>query len=377
MDTQVIEQILDVVEKEAYTDIFIRPEEETRIKTPKGWMPVSQLAEGTRPTPIKREMLTELIAALSGNTEWYRQMADRRESLAFMLPMDEKGTRLRFKIAECAPRASGHRGKVINDFTVNIRKLPSKIPTIASLGLPRSATDMLKSSGGLLLVTGPTGSGKTTTLASMVDHINRNRYANIVTLEKLVEYVIPQDKSIVTQRTIPDPVPTFLKGIEDALDGQAVDVMMIGEVVDVPAMEAMLRAAESGHLVLATMHAKNAIGAISRIADMFSADEMRMRMSMLADKLIGVVAQKLLPNKRGDGYVLAHETLLNDTPAVANAIRENKIQSLQKVIMGGASSGMATLNQNLMQLVRSQTIETEVAIDAAYDPTELRDMIGR
>jgi len=376
MNTQVIEQIVDIVEKEAYTDIFIRPDEETRIKTPKGWLPVSEIAKGSRPTPISRSMLTELIGALSGNERWDADMADKRESLAFMLPMDEKGTRLRFKIAECAPRASGQRGKVANDFTVNIRKLPSKIPTIASLSLPRTVTDMLKSSGGLVLVTGPTGSGKTTTLASMVDHINRNRYANIVTLEKLVEYVIAPEKSIITQRTVPHPVPSFLKGIEDALDGQAVDVMMIGEVVDIPAMEAMLRAAESGHLVLATMHARNAVGAISRIADMFNADDMRVRLSMLADKLIGVVAQKLLPNKKGDGYVLAHEILRNDTPGVASAIRENKIHSLQNVLLQGANAGMATLNQHLASLIRANSIDMEVALDATYDPTELRQIIG-
>ena len=152
--------------------------------------------------------------------------------------------------------------------------------------------------------------------------------------------------------------------------------MMIGEVVDIPAMEAMLRAAESGHLVLATMHARNAVGAISRIADMFNADDMRVRLSMLADKLIGVVAQKLLPNKKGDGYVLAHEILRNDTPGVASAIRENKIHSLQNVLLQGANAGMATLNQHLASLIRANSIDMEVALDATYDPTELRQIIG-
>ncbi len=377
MSANMIEQIVEFVEKEAYTDIFIRPDEETRIKTPRGWLPVSAFASGSRPAPIARDMLKNLIASLSDDERWFEDMTAKKESLAFMLPLDEKGARLRFKIAECAPRSQTGRGKPQKDFTVNIRKLPAKIPSIASTGLPRSVTDMLKPSGGLVLVTGTVCSGKTTTLASMVDHINHHRHANIVTLEKLVEYFIAPDKSIVTQRTIPHEVPSFLKGIEDALDGQAVDVMMIGEVVDIPAMEAMLRAAESGHLVLATMHARNATGAISRIADMFSSDEMKVRLSMLADKLIGVIAQKLLPNKKGDGYVLAYEVLRNDTSGVASAIRENKIFSLQNVMMQGGGSDMMTLNQHLVSLVRKQDIEVDVALDATYDPTELRQMLGQ
>jgi len=160
------------------------------------------------------------------------------------------------------------------------------------------------------------------------------------------------------------------------LDGQAVDVMMIGEVVDKPTMDAMLRAAESGHLVLATMHARNAVGAISRIIDMFSGDDLKVRLSMLADKLTGVIAQKLLPNKKGDGYVLGYEIFSNSSPAVADAIRDNNARALQDQMQQGSEYGMTTLNQTLRKHIHNQLIDSKVALEATYDRSELDAMIG-
>jgi twitching motility protein PilT len=370
-----IETIVEFVEREAYTDIFIRPGNETRIKTPLGWVLVSDLAKGSRPAPIDRNMLEQLIGTLTGDGEWLGKMKRSAQSLAFMMPLDRRGARLRFKVALCAPGANAGHGDVPSDFTVNIRKLPATIPTIQATGLPQSLTSMLTQAGGLLIVTGTVCCGKTTTLASLVDYLNHHRHANIITLERLTEYLFKADQSIITQRTIPGEVPTFLKGIEDALDGQAVDVMMIGEVVDKPTMDAMLRAAESGHLVVATMHARNAVGAISRIIDMFSGDDLRMRLAMLADKLTGVVAQKLLPNKKGDGYVLAYEILHNNTPAVADAIRNNNARALQDQMQQGAEYGMVTLNQTLRKLIRDQLIDPRLALEATYDRSELDQMI--
>ena len=374
---QLIEAIIEFVEREAYTDIFIRPGEQTRIKTPIGWVLVGELAPGSRPAPIDRHLLEQLIGALARDAEWFGKLQATRQSLAFMMPLDRKGARLRFKVALCAPRADVPQDDGPSDFTVNIRKLPATVPTVAATGLPASVTDLLMHAGGLVIVTGPTGSGKTTTLASLVDHLNHHRHANIITLEHLAEYVFRPDKSIITQRTISDEAPTFLQGIEDALDGQAVDVMMIGEVVDKTTLDAMLRASESGHLVLATMHARNAVGAISRIIDLFSGDDLRLRLAMLADKLTGVVAQKLLSNRKGDGYVLAYEILRNNTPAVADAMRNNNAPALQDQMQQGAEYGMVTLNQTLRKLVREQLIDPRVALDATYDRSELDQMIDR
>jgi len=370
-----IESIVEFVERDTYTDIFIRPGEQTRIKTPLGWMLVSELAQGARPAPIDREMLEQLIGTLTGEAEWLSQMKASKQSLAFMMPLDRQGARLRFKVALCAPRAKTRPDEAHTDFTINIRKLPANVPAIQATGLPQSVTTMLVPAGGLVIVTGTVCCGKTTTLASFVDYLNQHRHANIITLEHLTEYLFKPNKSIITQRTIPDEVCTFLKGIEDALDGQAVDVMMIGEVVDKSTMDAMLRAAESGHLVLATMHARNAVGAISRVIDMFSGEDLRMRLAMLADKLTGVVAQKLLPNQRGNGYVLAYEILRNNTPAVADAIRNNNALALQDQMQQGAEYGMVTLNQTLRKLVRDQLIDSKMALEATYDRSELEQMI--
>ena len=153
--------------------------------------------------------------------------------------------------------------------------------------------------------------------------------------------------------------------------------MMIGEVVDKPTMDAMLRAAESGHLVLATMHAKNAAGAISRIVDMFPVEEQKLRLSMLADKLIGVIAQKLLPAAKESRYVLAYELLRNATPAVAEAIKTNDTMALQDQILQGRDHGMTTLNQTLAQLVTNKVIDRNTALDATYERRELEEMLPR
>lgn len=371
--SNLITTIIDFVEKETYTDIFIRPGEHTRLKTPRGWIPLGDLAGGN-PSTIDFKMLEDMVSSLSRRRDWLQEMRAHSESFSFMVPLDEKGARLRFKVARCSPRADADSNDRI-DFTVNVRKLHSKILTLPATGLPTNVVDMLTPAGGLVVVTGPVCSGKTTTLASMIDHINNSRHANIITLEYLTEYLFPQNKSIITQRTIPTDAPSYLTGIQDALDGQAVDVMMLGEVVDKPTMDAMLRAAESGHLVLATMHSRNAAGAISRIADMFSGDEVRMRQSMLADKLIGVIAQKLLPNKKGDGYVLAYEVLRN-TPAVADAIRANNTAKLQSQIEQGKADDMCTLNQCLRKLVSEGRIDEKVALEATYDRNELKHMIN-
>jgi twitching motility protein PilT len=369
-DEPVIAPILDLIENETYTDIFLRARMETRVKTPRGWLPISQLAKGTRPHVPQRQWLSAFVAQMSGNDRCLEEMVASEKSVSFMFPFDQREIRLRCKVALCADTLSDGA-----DFTVHIRNLPIKVPPLQALGLPQIITQMLSPAGGLVIVTGQICSGKTTTLASLVNYINDNRYANIISLEYLTEYIFQSNKSIITQRTVPHPVPTFLEGIQDALDGQAVDVMMIGEVVDKQTMDAMLRAAESGHLILATMHARNPVGAISRVIDMFSGDEQRLRLGMLADKLIGVIAQKLLPHRSGDRYVLGYEILRNTKPAVAEAIRQNNAAQLQSQIQQGAEEGMVTLNQTLRKLVKEQILDSAVALEAAYDKSELKEML--
>lgn len=370
-----IEGVVDFVEKEAYTDIFLRPSEFTRLKTPRGWIEVGELTK-SNPSAVSGEVLESLVAQLSGRENWLNDMTKTSESFAFMVPLDQKGARLRIKVARCTSRAGSPSKSNKIDYTVNIRKLPAVIPVLQKIGLPRSVEGMLTPAGGLVIVTGPVCSGKSTTLASMIEHINGHRRANIITLESLAEYIFASNKSIITQRTVPTDVATFFTGIKDALDGQAVDVLMIGEVVDKEAMDAMLSAAESGHLVLATMHARNAVGAVSRIADMFSGDEQRLRLSMLADKLTGVIAQRLLPNVSGTGYELAYE-ILSGTTAVRDLIRSNQPMKLQNVIEQGADDGMCSLNRVLVELVRAKKIDASTALEVTHDESELRSLLGR
>jgi twitching motility protein PilT len=209
----------------------------------------------------------------------------------------------------------------------------------------------------------------------LVQQLNTSRYANVITLERLREYLFPSGKCMITQRTVPVPVPSFLQGIQDALDGQAVDVLMIGEAVDQATMDAMLRAAESGHLVLATMHAATAAGAISRIVDMFPADERQARLNVLAERLVGVIAQKLLPNRSGDQYVLAYEVLTNSEPAVAEAIRAGNTKALHERMHQGGEQGMVTFNQTLKRLVQANTIERVSALSVRNDRSELEELL--
>ena len=372
-DAILLKAILDQIDDGVYTDVFMRPGEETRVKTPSGWKRISDFAEGTKPAPLSRDWLSRFVAQMCGEERWFDALRASKESRAFMFPFDPREIRMRCKVALCAdPLGKG------SDFTVHLRNLPTEVPVLDTLGVPSGIKNWLSPSGGLIIVTGQICSGKTTTLASLIRHINDTRHANIVTLELLAEYVHESARSIVTQRTIPDPVPTFLQGIEDALAGQAVDVMMIGEVVDKPTMDAMLRAAESGHLVLATMHAKNAAGAISRIVDMFPIEEQRLRLSMLADKLIGVIAQKLLPAAgKVPRYVLAYELLRNATPAVAEAIRRNDTNALQAQVLQGGDQGMVTLNQSLAQLFKAGSIDRNIALDATYERRELEEMLRK
>ncbi len=368
-----IAPILRMIETDAYTDLFMRSGVETRVKTPRGWMPISSFAKGARPQPPTQEWLTGFVADMCGRNNWLDEMLESKSGMAFMFPFDERQLRLRCKVALCAPPSAGKPP----DFTVNVRNLPVVVPTLLDLGLPLGLTQMLSPAGGLVIVTGQICSGKTTTLASLIRSINESRHANIITLEHLQEYIHTPEKSIVTQRTVPDAVPSFLQGIHDALDGQAVDVMMIGEVVDKPTMEALFRMAESGHLVLATLHAGNAVGAISRIVGMFPGEERAARLEMLADKLVGVVAQRLLPHTNQEKYVLAYEVLRNSTPAVANAIKENNLVELQNQMQQGGAQGMVTLNQILAKLVKEKQVERNVALSVTYARSDLEQLVPR
>ncbi len=249
------------------------------------------------------------------------------------------------------------------------RVISDEMPTLEDLNMPPIVYSLLGLDQGLILVTGPTGCGKSTTLAAMLNYINSNRSCNIITLEDPIEYLFKSDKSIVIQRQLGSDMLTFENSLKHVLR-QDPDVIMVGEMRDLETIAATITLAETGHLVLATLHTYSAAQTIDRIIDIFpphQQNQVRMQLSMT---LAGVISQRLLPKENG-GRVAAREIMIN-TPAVSNIIRENKIAQLKTVIETNAKDGMGSLDQDLKKLYKDKTISREVAQSQMVNP-ELLD----
>ena len=254
------------------------------------------------------------------------------------------------------------------------RRLPSKIMTVDELGLPRKVLELCHRSMGLILVTGPTGSGKTTTLATLINYINENFPYHIITIEDPIEYVFPHKKSIVNQREIGEDVDNFADALRAALREDP-DVILVGEMRDLETIEIALRAAETGHLVFGTLHTNTAISTITRIVDVFPPNQQEQIRIQLSFVLQGVISQRLIP-KIGGGRVLAYELLIPNT-AIRSLIRENKLQQIYSIMQSGqAETGMQTMNQSLANLYRSGLITLEDAFRYSPDTKELERMLG-
>jgi twitching motility protein PilT len=244
-------------------------------------------------------------------------------------------------------------------YALSVRLLPSVIPTPEELGIPPSVVSLMDRPHGLVLVCGPTGSGKTTTLASLVDRVNRERALHILTLEDPVEYVHRSQRSLVRQREVGTDTDSFASGLRAALR-QDPDVLLVGEMRDAETMAIALTAAETGHLVLATLHTGDAPGAVDRLVGAFPQEEEAQVRTQLSAVLQGVVAQRLLPRRDGQGRVAAFEVLLA-TPAVRHLIREGKSHQLSSAIQTGGSLGMQTMQASLATLAQRGLVEPELA----------------
>ena len=253
------------------------------------------------------------------------------------------------------------------------RYLPPNVGDFATLGLPEIMADLAVRPRGLVLVTGPTGAGKTTTLASVVDYINRNRTVHIVTIEDPIEYVHEHKLSIVTQREVGADTHDFAHALRHVLR-QDPDVVMIGEMRDLDTISAALTAAETGHLVFATLHTQDSAQSIDRVIDVFPSAQQQQIRVQLASTLMGIVSQQLLPTVDGLGRVLACEVLI-PTPAVRNLIRESKTQQLTTVMQTGRKFGMVTMDESLADKYRQGLISSETALAQAHDPSVLRTLI--
>jgi twitching motility protein PilT len=244
------------------------------------------------------------------------------------------------------------------------RVIPSKVLTLEQLAAPKTFQDIAETPRGLVLVTGPTGSGKSTTLAAMIDYINDNHFAHILTIEDPIEFVHESRKSLVNQRELGLQTHSFANALKSALREDP-DVILVGEMRDLETIRLALTAAETGHLVFGTLHTSSAAKTVDRIVDVFPAGEKEMVRSMLSESLRAVISQALLKTKDGSGRVAAHEIMMG-TPAIRNLIRENKIAQINSMIQTGAQYGMQTLDQCLQELVRRNIVApTEARLKAA------------
>jgi twitching motility protein PilT len=247
-----------------------------------------------------------------------------------------------------------------------LRTIPSKILSLEDLHAPKIFAELSLKPRGLVLVTGPTGSGKSTTLAAMVNHVNENEYAHILTIEDPIEFVHDSKKCLINQREVGPHTHSFDNALRSALREDP-DVVLVGELRDLETIRLALSAAETGHLVFGTLHTSSAAKTIDRIIDVFPGDEKEMVRAMLSESLQAVISQTLLKTKDGGGRVAAHEIMLG-TPAIRNLIRESKIAQMYSAIQTGSNVGMQTLDSNLTDLVKRNVISNSTARSAAKTP---------
>jgi twitching motility protein PilT len=330
------------------------------------------ISAGRRPTMRKNGVLVELDAPVlrpadtqalvySIMSEEHRNRFERRWDVDFACSIPG--------VARYRVNAYYQRGSM----GAACRYLPPSVGDFAALGIPEIMAELAVKPRGLVLVTGPAGSGKTTTLASVIDYINRNQQVHIITIEDPVEYLHTDQRAIVTQREVGVDTKSFAEAVRYVLR-QDPDIVVVGEMRDLATISAALTAAETGHLVFATLHTQDAAQTIDRIIDVFPHDQQQQVRVQLAGTLQGIVSQELLPNAEGTGRVLVCEVLL-PTPGVRNLIREAKTQQLSILMQTGKHLGMTTMDESLADKHRQGLISYDMAIAQAHDPGVLRMLL--
>ncbi|MBN1344579.1 MAG: type IV pilus twitching motility protein PilT [Phycisphaerae bacterium] len=271
------------------------------------------------------------------------------------------GDAARFRVS-----AYSQKGRI----SIVLRQIPSKLLTFEQIGLPMVARALCRRPRGIFLVTGPTGSGKTTTLATMIDYVNAELDRHIVTVEDPIEYYHNHKKSVISQREVGTDVPSFSEALRRVLR-QDPDVILVGEMRDLETMESAIASAETGHLVFSTVHTTGAQGTVNRIIDAFPVNQQEQIRVQLSTNLIAVLSQVLLPRKGVPGRVAGYEFMVV-TPAIANLIRENKTYRIDSSIQTGKKFGMQLLDEHLWNLYTKGMITAEDMLDSARHPGELK-----
>jgi len=308
--------------------------------------------------PLEREQMKKMIYSILSDHQKEQFEKDLELDFSLALPGLD-----RF-------RANVHmqRGSVEAAF----RRIPLFIPSLDDLGLPPIVREFARRPNGLVLVTGPTGMGKTTTLAAIIDLINNERSELVICIEDPIEYIHFNKKSIVKQREVYNDTHSFAESLKRCLR-QDPDVIIVGEMRDLETISTTLTAAETGHLVLATLHTPDAPQTVQRIIDVFPPHQQQQVRLQLSDCLQGVVSQLLLPRASGEGRVLATE-VMTATPGVRNLVREQAIEQLPTVIQTGSQFGMKTMDKSLKELYQSGIITYETALSKAKNPEEFKQL---
>src|SRR5437868_8259950 len=347
-----LDHFLQVIVKDGGSDLHIGESQPPKMRKHGDVAPI-------RDTPLTRDETMSMLREVCGDRNWV--IFEERGDLDFAYEMD------------AASRFRCNYLKQAHGFGAVFRLIPTKIATLEQLGIPLVAKEFAHLRGGLVLVTGPTGSGKSTTLAALIDYINENYSRHIVTIEEPIEFVHQNKRSVITQREVPADAVAFPVALKAALREDS-DIVLVGEMRDLETISLALTAAETGLLVFGTLHTNNARKTIDRMVDAFPAARQAQARAMLANSLRGVLAQLLLKKADGSGRLAVNEILVANA-AVAAIIREGATQTLQDVIVSGKSQGMQFMDDAICALLKNGTVTAHEAFMKAIDKNRFKEFL--
>jgi len=348
-----LDQFLQIVARQGASDLHIAEGQPPKIRMHGDIMPI-------RAEPISHDEATRMLSEVCGLRNW--ELFNQRGDLDFAYQMDEHS------------RFRANYFKQSKGYAAAFRLIPTTISTLEDLGIPAAVKNFAYLRGGLVLVTGPTGSGKTTTQAALIDFINENFSKHVVTIEEPIEFVHGNKRSVITQREVPTDSISFAAGLKASLR-QDTDIVLVGEMRDIETISLALTAAETGLLVLGTLHTNNARKTVDRMVDAFPADRQPQARAMLANSLRGVVAQLLLKRSDRPGRIAVNEILIANA-AVAAIIREGATHKLQDVIVSGRGQGMQFMDDAIWALLEKGIVSAHEAFMKAMEKSRFKPFLS-